>query len=137
VRDRARADLEEVGEAAQTALEKALAAPASAETARQAKALLDRLKAQRRTPSGSQLQALRALEVLEHIGTPAAKEVLERLGQGGAGSPPDVGSQGVAAPAGQSSCREGMKTDHPGACRVRVSPERQALLGVPQKPSGP
>jgi WD40 repeat protein len=85
VRDKARKELEELGEAAEAALQKEAAAPRSAETRRAAKDLLDRIKAQRRTPSGERLQALRAVEALEAAGTPGARDVLRQLAGGAAG----------------------------------------------------
>ncbi len=84
VRDRARSTLEELGETAEAALKKEAAAPASAETGRQVKDLLDILKTARRNPSGSRLQALRAVEALEAAATPEARQVLRRLAGGAA-----------------------------------------------------
>ncbi len=85
VRDQARKNLAELAEAAEAALAKEAAAPRSAETKRTVKDLLDRIKAERRTPSAERLQALRAVEALEAAGTPEAREVLRRLAGGGAG----------------------------------------------------
>jgi hypothetical protein len=46
--------------------------------------LLQRLE--RFALSSEELRGWRAIEVLEHLGTPEAREVLERLGQGAATS---------------------------------------------------
>lgn len=82
-RERALAELQRLGEQAEPALRKALAAKPSLELSRRVRALLDRVE--RRTLSTEQLHALRAVEVLEHIGTDEARAVLRSLA---AGAPP-------------------------------------------------
>jgi WD40 repeat protein len=86
VRQQAHADLEELGDLAAAELQKEAAAPRSAETGRQAKELLDKIKADRRNPSGRRLQALRAVEALEAVATPDARDLLRRLAGGPAGA---------------------------------------------------
>jgi WD40 repeat protein len=83
VRTRATAELEKCGEAAEAGLRKLLGASASAEARRRAKRLLERLDAERWwTSSPERLRPLRAVEVLEHVGTPEAKQALEALAGG-------------------------------------------------------
>lgn len=76
-RVRASQELEELGELAETALRKALAGTQSLEVRRRVDDLLHKVEAQ--TLSPEQLLTLRALEVLEQIGTPEAKQVLQNL----------------------------------------------------------
>jgi WD40 repeat protein len=83
VRDMAAKKLAEMGLSAEPALRQALAGRPSAEVRHRAEALLT---APRPIPAGSFLGELRAVWVLERIGTPAAREVLEKL----AGGFPDV-----------------------------------------------
>jgi WD40 repeat protein len=80
VRERAARELEELGELAEPVLNKALAGKPSPEVRRRAAALLAKLGGPVRSPAT--LQALRAVEVLEHVGTPAAVVVLKALAQG-------------------------------------------------------
>ena len=79
VRDRARRRLEELGELAKPALTKALAGMPSAEARNRIKELLDALES---LPSEDRLRVLRAVEVLEMIGSPEARSVLKRLAGG-------------------------------------------------------
>jgi WD40 repeat protein len=83
-RARASQELEELGELAETALRKALASTRSLEVRRRVDSLLHKVEAQ--TLSPEQLLTLRALEVLEHIGTPEAKQVLQNLAKGAPGA---------------------------------------------------
>jgi WD40 repeat protein len=76
VRRAAVTELEQLGDLAGAALRKRLAARPSLETRQRLEALIARLDDSR---SGLLLQGLRAVEVLEHIGTPAARQVLEAL----------------------------------------------------------
>jgi hypothetical protein len=82
VRKRAATQLEELGELAETALDKVLAGQPSAEVRQQAERLLAKIKADRRAPSGERLRLVRALEVLEAMATPEAREVLAQLAKG-------------------------------------------------------
>jgi RNA polymerase sigma factor (sigma-70 family) len=83
-RERATAELEKLGPSAEPALRKALAGQPSAELRRRAEKLL--LKLQRRELSSEQVRALRALQALEWMGTPEARQVLKAL----AGGPPEA-----------------------------------------------
>jgi WD40 repeat protein len=80
VREKASRDLAKYAEAAETALKTFLNGKPSAEARRRAEELLAQLK--RAEPRGEDLRALRAVEVLEHIGTPEASRVLDGLAQG-------------------------------------------------------
>jgi hypothetical protein len=73
-------ELEKLGELAETALRKALASTRSLEVRRRVDNLLHKVEAE--TLSPDQLLTLRGLEVLEHIGTPEAKQVLQNLAKG-------------------------------------------------------
>jgi hypothetical protein len=83
VRQKATQDLEVVGEGARNALEKALLEPASLEAKRRIEALLARLDAG--PPAAKLLRELRALEVLEAIGTPEARKIVETVARGAPG----------------------------------------------------
>jgi len=72
--------LAELGEVAGPALNRALANAPSGESRRRIKLLLDKFELG--PPSPRWLQAARALEVLEHIGTAEAQRLLRSLAQG-------------------------------------------------------
>jgi hypothetical protein len=77
VREQASKGLEGLGEAAESIMQKTLKGNPTLEVRRRLEHLLQRL------PLGpKQLQMLRATEVLEQIGSPGAREVLERLADG-------------------------------------------------------
>ena len=80
VRNRAAAELEKLGELAESALRRALEDKPALEVRQRLEALLDRIE--HRTLSSNQLAFLRALEVLEQIGTPEALRSVERLATG-------------------------------------------------------
>jgi WD40 repeat protein len=80
LRTKAAADLEKLGERAEPALRKLLAGGPPLEVRRRAEQLLDRLE--RQVPSPERLRVLRAVEVLEQIGTPEARKLLEALARG-------------------------------------------------------
>jgi hypothetical protein len=80
VRTRAFQELEEMGELAETALRKALAGTLSLEARQRLDSLLHKVEA--RILSPKQLLTLRAIEVLEQIATPEAKQVLQTLAAG-------------------------------------------------------
>jgi len=82
-RDRARRELEKLGEAAEGDLREALAGSPSLEQRRRIEELLEKLEAVPK--SAEQLRGLRAVFVLEQIGSREAREVLEKLANGGAG----------------------------------------------------
>jgi hypothetical protein len=78
VREKAQRELERMGEDAVPALRKALDGKPPAEARRRMEAILK----QPRSPLPEAVQAIRAVEVLENIGTPDARQVLESLAQG-------------------------------------------------------
>jgi RNA polymerase sigma factor (sigma-70 family) len=80
VRERAEHELEDLGEVADTDLRQALPRAPSAEARRRLRDLIEAIE--QRVPSGKQLQALRGIEVLEHIGTPEARLLLRELAEG-------------------------------------------------------
>ena len=84
VRTKAHKELEELGEAAAASLRETAEKFPSAEVGRRVKELLDKLKTERRTPSPERIRVLRAVEVLEHIGTSAACQILKDLAEGAA-----------------------------------------------------
>ncbi len=75
-RDKAISELEQLGLGVEPALREALDAKPSLEVRQRIEAILDRLA------GGTRLRFLRGLEVLEHIATPEARQVLETLSQG-------------------------------------------------------
>jgi WD40 repeat protein len=79
-REEATRALEQLGEAAEPALRRALAGAPSLEVSRRAEGLLSTLE--RRPPSPERLRALRALQVLEQIGTPEAVQLLANFATG-------------------------------------------------------
>jgi hypothetical protein len=92
VRVKATAALEKLGPAAHPALRKALASP-SAEVRRRATMLLEK-KGDGPALAPDELRALRAIEVLQHVGTAEVRPVLEKLA---AGPPSAVVTQDAAA----------------------------------------
>jgi RNA polymerase sigma factor (sigma-70 family) len=83
VRQRARNELAKLGEDAAPALRKALTEKPSPEASQQIERLLDMIE--RQLPAAASLQALRALEVLERIGSRQATQLLETLATGAEG----------------------------------------------------
>jgi WD40 repeat protein len=79
VREGAERELEKLGEAAAPALRQALRGQPSPEARRRVQGLLERLDPGR---SSEALRGLRAVEVLELVGTPAARRVLAELAGG-------------------------------------------------------
>ena len=83
--DRRKTATDELGkmeEAPEPKLRQILAGKASLEIRRRVEDLLKEIDRNKREPSPQQLQPLRAVEVLEHIGTPEANDILARLAQG-------------------------------------------------------
>jgi RNA polymerase sigma factor (sigma-70 family) len=80
VRERAEEELERLGCEAEPALHKKLAERPSAEARRRITATLTKLE--QGPVSGNSLRLLRGLEALEGIGTPEARQVLEKLAAG-------------------------------------------------------
>jgi hypothetical protein len=80
-RQRASVELEKIGEAVVPALRGALSGQPSAETRQRAEALLRKLTG-RANISGERLRSLRAIEVLEQVGTAEARRLLDSLAGG-------------------------------------------------------
>jgi WD40 repeat protein len=83
VRRQAMEDLEKLGDLTEPALRKALESKPSLEVVKRLEELLQKLEG--RVLAAEQVRTLRALEVLEHIGSAAAREVLEGLAKGAPG----------------------------------------------------
>jgi RNA polymerase sigma factor (sigma-70 family) len=83
-REQAGAELQKLGEAAMSALRKALAGTPSAEVRRRCEGLLQ--KCDGAALSGEALRAVRAVEALEQAGTKEAHAVLKRLAEGAEGA---------------------------------------------------
>jgi WD40 repeat protein len=90
-RQQASAELLKMGERVVPALEKALASQPSLELKRRLEYLLDRLAGPKLT--GEQVRTVRAVEVLERIGTREAGQVLESLAEGAPGALQTTASQ--------------------------------------------
>src|SRR5262249_51763896 len=80
VREQANQELENLGEAAAHVIRKKLQGQPSPEVRRRLEALLAKQDQLPFPPD--RLRAVRAIEVLEHIGTPEAQEVLKNPSQG-------------------------------------------------------
>jgi RNA polymerase sigma factor (sigma-70 family) len=80
VRRKAAAELMELGELAEPTLRKAAATPNSLEVRRRIDQLLAKLESG--PLPARQLREVRAIEVLEHLATPAARQLLEKLATG-------------------------------------------------------
>jgi RNA polymerase sigma factor (sigma-70 family) len=83
VRDKASADLAKLGDMAGPFLRKSLEGKPSLEVRRRAQAILEGLH---RALTAEQLREVRAVELLEQIGTPSAQAVLAALAEGAAGA---------------------------------------------------
>jgi hypothetical protein len=79
VRQKAQAELQELGDVAEESLRDVLTRNPPLEVRRRVEALLERLDPR---VSSERLRALRAVEVLEHISTAQAQQLLERLAKG-------------------------------------------------------
>jgi WD40 repeat protein len=93
VRERAHGELAKLEEIAEPYLKKALAEDPPLELRRRAEQLLKAISSLR--PSANRLQTVRAIEVLELIGTPAARAALERLAGGAPGAEVTQQAQGA------------------------------------------
>jgi WD40 repeat protein len=82
VRERAEAELRALGEAALPALRKACEDRPPAELRPRIERMLEAAEKERWVPSGERLRALRALEVLERVDVPEARQVLQKLAEG-------------------------------------------------------
>ena len=79
-RQKAAEELEKLGELAEPALRKRSGGQVQLDLRRQIEEILD--KVEKRIPSADQLRGLRAVQVLEQIGTAESCKVLATLGQG-------------------------------------------------------
>ena len=86
LRERASRELERLGEAAEPALRRALAGRPSAEVRRRINLLLEGLRTQRLWPPPERLRLSRALDVLEQLGSPEARDILLHLARGAPGA---------------------------------------------------
>jgi hypothetical protein len=80
IRERAEADLEALGDETESYLRRALQKPPSLEVNRRVHRLIERIETNH--PSPESLRSQRAVEVLEELGTPAARHLLEALAHG-------------------------------------------------------
>jgi hypothetical protein len=85
-RDRASAELRAIGPQSKAALEKSLAGCESVERRLRILELLTDFQRRERTPTQGELRELRALEILEVVGTPSARAVLGTLAKGAPGA---------------------------------------------------
>jgi WD40 repeat protein len=92
-REKASKDLAALGKAAEAPLKAALAAKPSAEAKQRIGQLLEGLKD--KGPSVELLRPLRAVEVLERLGTPEARKLLEGLARGQAEAPLTEAAKGA------------------------------------------
>jgi RNA polymerase sigma factor (sigma-70 family) len=84
VREVATKELQQIGELAEPAMRKALAGTPTLEARQRLELLLDE---QRNRPwSSERLQVLRAVEAMENLGTPEARQLLESLAKGAPGA---------------------------------------------------
>ncbi len=86
LRDKATVELEKIGEAALHAMQKALDSQPALETRRRLEQMIEKQERERGAPSGERLRIGRALEVLEHIGSTEARQVLQTLATGAPGA---------------------------------------------------
>ncbi len=84
IRDKAKSELEALGELVGPALTKALADKPALEVRKRIEDLLQRIEEE--VPAPEQVRALRCLSVLEKIGTAEAQDLLRALSQGAAGA---------------------------------------------------
>ncbi len=92
-RSKAVTDLAALGELAVPPLQKVLTSRPSLETKRRAESLLEKLIAG--TLTADQVRLVRAVEVLERLGTPEARQVLQTLANGADGALPTRQAQAV------------------------------------------
>jgi WD40 repeat protein len=99
VRQKATTELMQVGEHLVPAIDKALAGKPALETSQRLQNLRKRLTSL--VIKGPRLQTFRAVEVLEHIGTPEARQVLQELAGGAPGAMVTTQAQGALARLGR------------------------------------
>jgi WD40 repeat protein/beta-lactamase regulating signal transducer with metallopeptidase domain len=93
VRQKATEELHKLGDLAIPPLKKLIASQPTLETRRRAEILLDKLIGGVLTPE--QIRMVRAVEVLEKVGTPEARQIIETLAQGAPGALPTRQAQAV------------------------------------------
>jgi dipeptidyl aminopeptidase/acylaminoacyl peptidase len=93
-REKAEKGLEALGASAGPALRKALGGNPSAEVKKRVDGLLDKLK-DKGAPPPELVRPLRAVEVLEELGTPEARKLLEALAKGAPDAPLTVAARGA------------------------------------------
>jgi WD40 repeat protein len=98
-REQAMRQLESLGKAARAALEKALAANPTVETRRRIEELLGKMES--KGPPVELMRPLRAVEVLENLGTAEARQLLEALAAGAEEAELTVAAQGALARLGR------------------------------------
>jgi WD40 repeat protein len=108
VREKAAVELEALGESAEPALRKALTNKPSPELRRRIDQILDGSLWPTLPPH--QLQALRAVAVLEHVGSPEARKVLETLAHG---APTDQLTRDAQASLERLARRQGERSREP------------------------
>jgi RNA polymerase sigma factor (sigma-70 family) len=86
VREKATGELRKLGELAEPAYRKTLASRPTLEMSRRLRALLDEVSQRQWHPTPEILRQVRAIEVLERIDTPEARELLESLSRGAVGA---------------------------------------------------
>ncbi len=86
IRSKAKARLVQLAELAEPALSEAKKNQPSLEQRQRIDELLKIIVDQRSRPSGDRLRTLRAIEILEQIGTPASRHLLQTLSRGAAGA---------------------------------------------------
>ena len=84
LRERAAEELAKLGDSVVPSLRKVLIEKPSLEMRRRIEALLEPIDARQLSPEGLALRAIRAMQVLETIGTPQARRILEGLAHGAA-----------------------------------------------------
>jgi WD40 repeat protein len=99
VRKQAEEELTKLGKLARPALEKLLASQPALETKKRAEAILEKLKVG--FLSGEVLREVRAIELLERIGEPNARAVLEAVAKGAPGAVPTEEAQAALARLGK------------------------------------
>ncbi len=124
VRAHAFKELERLGELVRAPMRKALAAKPPEETRQRLESLLGRLN----QLSPSRLRTLRAIEILERLGTPEALRVMARLTRGN----PD----GLATVASRAAVARGQKASAP-LPEVPRPQEKRVAASQPIPPPGP
>jgi hypothetical protein len=82
VREKAQNKLEQLGEECESAVRQALTKQLSLEVQSSLQRFLSQLEVAKNDPVGEVLRGVRAVEVLEQIGTPEARQVLEEMTRG-------------------------------------------------------